>query len=111
MTPTHANKKGTRYRYYVSKTLIQRGRPKGVEAGRRVPAGELEHLVEQRVIAFLADGAAIFGALEPVVHDPVQRGATVEEAASFARGWQELESCGQELHDPPSRRAHRLSPR
>ena len=90
MTPTHANKKGTRYRYYVSKNLIQRGRPKGVEAGRRVPAGELEHLVEQRVIAFLANGAEIFDALEPVVHDPVQRAALIEEAANFAHGWQEL---------------------
>ena len=90
MTPTHANKKGTRYRYYVSQSLIQRGRPKNVDTGRRVPAGELEHLVEQRIIDFLGDGAAIFGALEPLVPDPIQRGVMVEEAARFAAAWPEL---------------------
>jgi site-specific DNA recombinase len=90
MTPTHANKKGTRYRHYVSQSLIQRDRPKNVDIGRRVPAGELEHLVEQRIIDFLGDGAAIFGVLEPLVPDPIQRGAMVETAARFARAWPEL---------------------
>jgi hypothetical protein len=44
MSPTHANKKGARYRYYVSQALLQNR--KG-EAGRiaRVPAPEIESLV------------------------------------------------------------------
>src|SRR5206468_3712119 len=45
MTPSHANKKGTRYRYYVSKSLI-RGTRSSAPRGRRVPAGDLEGLVE-----------------------------------------------------------------
>ena len=35
MTPTHANKKGRRYRYYVTHSLIKRGRPKASDAARR----------------------------------------------------------------------------
>src|SRR5882762_8343114 len=44
MTPSHAVKKGTRYRYYVSRPLVTKDRPDRF-AGRRIPAGEIEHLV------------------------------------------------------------------
>ena len=89
MTPTHANKKGTRYRYYVSQGLIQRGRWRGIETGRRVPAGELEHLVAHRIIDFLADGPAVLGALEPLLPDPCVRGVLAREAARLAAAWPE----------------------
>ena len=44
MSPTHANKKGARYRYYVSQALLQNRK---AEAGSiaRVPAPETENLV------------------------------------------------------------------
>jgi site-specific DNA recombinase len=44
MSPTHANKKGVRYRYYVSQALLQNHK---AEAGSiaRVPAPEVENLV------------------------------------------------------------------
>jgi site-specific DNA recombinase len=44
MTPTHANKRGARYRYYVSHALLQN---RGEEAGSvpRVPAAEIERMV------------------------------------------------------------------
>src|SRR6202040_3911255 len=44
MSPTHANKRGARYRYYVSHAILQKRR---VEAGNiaRVPAPEIETLV------------------------------------------------------------------
>jgi hypothetical protein len=44
MTPTHANKRGVRYRYYVSQPLLQK-KPHAVPSLRRVPAAELEALV------------------------------------------------------------------
>ena len=52
MTPSHANKKGTRYRYYVSQALIK-GHRQSAPSSRRVPAGDVERLVEQRLTAFL----------------------------------------------------------
>ena len=44
MSPTHANKRGVRYRYYVSHALLQKRK---AEAGSvaRVPAPEIEALV------------------------------------------------------------------
>src|SRR5262249_1814355 len=60
MTPTHRNKKGTRYRYYVSPGLI-RGTRHQAPGGRRVPAGELERLVEERLKGFLGSEAEVFG--------------------------------------------------
>jgi len=48
MSPTHATKKGVRYRYYVSRNLVSEGRAK-VPGGRRVPAADLEGLVGQRL--------------------------------------------------------------
>ena len=46
MTPSHANKKGTRYRYYVSHALV-RGNRRSAPRARRVPAGDVERLVEE----------------------------------------------------------------
>ncbi len=63
MTPTHANKKGRRYRYYVTHSLIKRGRPKASDAARRVPAGDMERLVEERIVSFLEDDGELHGAL------------------------------------------------
>lgn len=57
MIPTHANKRGRRYRYYVSQTLIKGSAPDG--AGRRVPAAELERLVDTRLRDFLMDPSAV----------------------------------------------------
>src|SRR6266852_9861911 len=44
MTPSHAVKKGTRYRYYVSCSLIAKDRTENA-AALRIPAAEIEHLV------------------------------------------------------------------
>ncbi len=62
MTPTHAVKKGTRYRYYVSTSLVT-GTGKKRSSGRRIPAGNLEGLVINKVRTFLADPGAILDAV------------------------------------------------
>jgi hypothetical protein len=50
LTPSHSNKDGVRYRYYVSHPLLQRGKK---NAGRvaRVPAVQLEKLVVEAIRA------------------------------------------------------------
>ena len=50
MTPTHAVKKGTRYRYYISRRLIT-GPASDNSRGQRVPASNLEALVIGRLRA------------------------------------------------------------
>ncbi len=90
MTPTHANKKGRRYRYYVSQSLIKRGRPKGSDAGRRVPAGDVEQLVADRITGFLRDEAAVFDTIETFVADVNERRSIVRQAADLAGRWRDL---------------------
>jgi site-specific DNA recombinase len=66
LTPTYAIKKGTRYRYYVSSSLVREAR--GNRAGGwRLPAGDLEGLVISRLRNFFADPAAL---LDAVDNDP-----------------------------------------
>jgi hypothetical protein len=50
MTPSHSNRDGVRYRYYVSHVLLQRRKK---DAGRvtRVPAIQLEKLVVEAIRA------------------------------------------------------------
>jgi len=62
LTPSHAVKKGTRYRYYVSRSLIV-GSAKDHSMGRRIPAGNLESLVVNRLRAFFMDQGAILDAV------------------------------------------------
>ena len=64
LTPTHAVKKGRRYRYYVSKILIEEtadSAPGG--QGWRLPAQEVEDLVSSAVRRLLDDPAALADAL------------------------------------------------
>jgi site-specific DNA recombinase len=89
MTPTHANKKGTRYRYYVSPGLV-RGNRRLAPRGRRVPAGDLERLVEERLRQFLQSDAEVFGAIEPLLGDVNDCTEIVARASDLAHRWQEL---------------------
>src|SRR5215470_4962008 len=63
MTPTHAGKQGTRYRYYVSRPLITQDRSDG-SAGLRLPAEAIEQLVTGRVRQWLLDPGCIYNATE-----------------------------------------------
>jgi hypothetical protein len=88
MSPTHANKKGTRYRYYVSQSLIKRGRPQASGAACRVPAAELESLVEARICTQLQDEDAIFNAAGATT--VASRKTMIENAANLAFRWPSL---------------------
>lgn len=54
LTPSHAVKSGRRYRYYVSKSLID-GTVSGGEIGWRLPAREIERIVAESVRSLLTD--------------------------------------------------------
>lgn len=88
MSPTHANKKGTRYRYYVSQSLIKRGRPTAEAAACRVPAADLERLVEDRICVMLRDAAYIReAASEGTVANHKE---AIAHASKLADGWYDL---------------------
>ena len=63
MTPSHANKKGTRYRYYVSQALVS-GIRRSAPRARRVPASDVERFQERLTVA-LRCPAGILRSLYP----------------------------------------------
>ena len=56
LTPSHANKQGQRYRYYVSRDIVQHGTS---QPGWRVPAPEIEGAVKRAVGSFLEDAGRL----------------------------------------------------
>src|SRR6202035_1430836 len=89
MTPSHAVKKGTRYRYYVSRPLIikdQRERSTGL----RIPAGEIEQLVAGRVCQWLLDPGSIYKATSAWIPEPSAQQRLVARAAELGGQWSEL---------------------
>ena len=68
MSPTHANKKGTRYRYYISRSLLE-GSARAKSEGQRIPAIALESLVVRRIRDWLAHPAAVLQAAQHAASD------------------------------------------
>ena len=86
MIPSHANKKGTRYRYYVSQGLVK-GSRRNAPRGRRVPAGDLESLVEDRLRDFLTSETEIFAAIETLLEDVNDCAEAITRAGDLALRW------------------------
>jgi DNA invertase Pin-like site-specific DNA recombinase len=87
MTPTHATKKGTRYRYYASRTLIARDQTDG-SAGLRIPAGEVEQAVTSRVRQWLLDPGSVYQAIR--LADPSAQRRLIARAEEIGKSWSEL---------------------
>jgi site-specific DNA recombinase len=82
LSPTHAVKKGKRYRYYVSTALITRSRSEHPK-GRRIPAGDIEGLVLDRLRALFASGAEVSDAVAPLGLDAATQRAVLDRSSRF----------------------------
>jgi DNA invertase Pin-like site-specific DNA recombinase len=91
MTPTHAVKKGRRYRYYVSASLITGIRSDHAN-GWRIPAGDIEGLVLDRLRAFFASEREVGEALLCFDLDASTLRWTLSEAKQLAGSWTDLPS-------------------
>ena len=89
MTPTHAVKKGKRYRYYVSRPLIA-GRRADAPAGRRVPAGEIEHLISGRLRQAFADQTFVLDPIRDHTSDLAEQKNLLEQSNEVAQAWPDL---------------------
>ena len=89
MTPSHAVKKGTRYRYYVSGSLITKDRTENA-AALRIPAAEIEQLVSDRVHRWLLDPGSIDKSTAARLADPSIQHRRVARAAEIGKHWPEL---------------------
>jgi hypothetical protein len=82
LCPTHANKNGRRYRYYISKRLMQGTSETG--DGWRLPAYQLESAIIDGLGAFLKDEMRLFKALQPVNTQPDSLRTALQSAAKIA---------------------------
>jgi len=94
MTPTHATKKGTRYRYYVSRPLITNDQT-DESAGLRIPAGEIEQAVTSRLRQWLVDPGSVYQATR--LADPSAQRRLIARANEFGRSWPELPATRQHV--------------
>ena len=90
MTPTHANKKGARYRYYVSQSLTT-SPESDAPRRRRLPASDLERIVVHRLRQFLASESELYAILESQVEAPDERMRQIRAATKLASAWDSLE--------------------
>ena len=92
MTPSYAAKKGTRYRYYVSRPLITQDQRESSTA-LRIPAGEIEHLVTSRVRQWLLDPGGIYQSTR--LPDPSALRRLIARAVEIGKSWTELPGTRQ----------------
>jgi hypothetical protein len=70
MTPSHARKRGIKYRYYISSALLQ-GRPKQAGTVSRIPAKQIEDLVAKAVRGHFKEPVEVADAV--LIHKHVVR--------------------------------------
>jgi DNA invertase Pin-like site-specific DNA recombinase len=92
MTPTHAAKKGTRYRYYVSRPPTADDRTDG-SAALRIPAGEIEQAVTSRVRQWLVDPGSVYQSTR--LADPSAQRRLIARAEEIGKSWPELPAARQ----------------
>ncbi len=85
MSPVHANKKGARYRYYVSRQL-QDGSSGAKGPGQRIPAIALEGLIIRKIRQQLSDPAFVLGAVEDSTLNAASQKGLYERAKGLAEG-------------------------
>src|SRR4051812_45228504 len=82
LTPSHAMKKGVRYRYYVSRHLITGDRTGG--RGMRLPALGIEALIRTRIAALLANPEELTSILRADCDRAAIVSSAIRKAKDFA---------------------------
>ena len=89
MTPTHATKNNTRYRYYVSRSLLA-GKVK--HSGQRIPAASLEALVIGRIHNWLGDQTAMLDIIQSHTSDAAIQKRLMNGLEKCVATWSELKA-------------------
>lgn len=97
LSPSHANKKGVRYRYYVSRHLIDKHVGDTSKTGWRLSAHQIETLVQDKLIASLTNAQGMHDILEVYAEilDLPQRQGLIEQAAKLAADWPSRSAADQ----------------
>lgn len=90
LTPTHANKAGKRYRYYASQPRAAPDGAADTTPARRLPAGEIEKLVVNRLRAFLVSQKEVTEAVAVMEPDAQALAAMLARSSALAARWPSL---------------------
>jgi site-specific DNA recombinase len=83
LTPTYAVKKEARYRYYISAPLMREARGHR-SSGWRIPAGDLDGVVINRLCAFFANPTALLDAADDESQSGMGRNQLVQRGRQIA---------------------------
>jgi site-specific DNA recombinase len=86
MTPAHATKKAKRYRYYVSAPLLADDRPQA-QKGMRVPAGDIEGLVLERLRTLFSSRIDVSDAIAPLDLEARALDGALRNAFALSERW------------------------
>jgi site-specific DNA recombinase len=89
MTPTHAVKKGTRYRYYISRRLVT-GTVGETSQSQRLPAANLEAMLIDRLRKFFSDPVQVMNAISNADRDAPMQKRLRDAAAALSARWEHL---------------------
>ena len=92
LCPTHANKNGKRYRYYISQRLMHDADNR---EGWRIPASEIEDCVIQLIREWLTDDRKRLDALSDLAASP---GMILETSRAAAELYDALRTGGRAMH-------------
>ena len=89
MTPTHTTKKNTRYRYYISRSLLA-----GAEkhSGQRIPASSLEALVVGHIHNWLSDRAVMLDIIQKHASDAATQKRMMAVLGQCVAAWPEIKA-------------------
>jgi site-specific DNA recombinase len=85
-TPFHADKRGKRYRYYVSQGKIH-GRPAASSSPTRIPARDIEEIICGRIQSLLRSPEELLKATGAQSSDAAVCEALVTAGKQFAKAW------------------------
>jgi DNA invertase Pin-like site-specific DNA recombinase len=86
LTPSHAVKGSKRYRYYLSRSLVTERRSKS-SRGLRIPAGDLEALVLDRLRQFFASTTDVSAAISAFNLPAATQGDMLKRGTDIASSW------------------------
>jgi site-specific DNA recombinase len=89
MSPTHATKNKSRYRYYVSRSLLA---GKAKHSGQRIPASNLEALIVSRIHNWLGDRAAMLAIIQNHTSDAATQKRLMADLEQCVVKWPELKA-------------------
>lgn len=89
MSPSHANKKGVRYRYYVSQPLLKKSRS-DVPEGLRITAAEIERIVLAGIGQVVSDRVRLVEVLGSFVVSAGEQQRILTRAVELTTVWPEM---------------------